>query len=443
MRILQVALVILLVGSRAGAAPAYPLRVAADHRHVVDRDGQAVFFNAESAWHLLMRLTREEAIQYLDAARDSGFDALVVMLVVATGSHGTSDNAYGEPPFLERGDFSTPNEAYFAHADWVLRQAADRGFTVFLAPAYLGYQCGGQGWCRQMKRCGVAKMREWGRYVGTRYRNQPNIVWLDGGDCDAADYGALDVVDTVAYGIKDVDPEHLHAAHCSRYHSAGDCYDRPWLDINTTYADCSQTPRKLQLDDARQPRRPYFYIEGRYEAEKDWSPACLRSQAYWSLLGGAVGHCFGNGKIWGFFPGWQEALASDGAVSMSLFRNLLHSRDWASLAPDYVHAVLVGGHDSLDSPDYAAAARTADGRTVLAYAPTARTLTVAMNAIVGPAAEAWWYDPARGESIGIGTFPTTGRRDFVPPRDGDWVLVLDAAEAGLGPPGVLANLHGR
>jgi hypothetical protein len=41
--------------------------------------------------------------------------------------------AYGEPPFLETGDFSTPNEAYFAHADWDLRQAEARGLKVVTA----------------------------------------------------------------------------------------------------------------------------------------------------------------------------------------------------------------------------------------------------------------------------------------------------------------------
>ncbi len=109
-----------------------------------------------------MRLTREEVVLYLDNRQAKGFNALVVMLVVATGVHGTSSNAYGEPPFLKPGDFATPNEAYFAHVDWVLQQADARGFTVFLAPAYLGYQCSERGWCREMKRNGVTRMREWG-----------------------------------------------------------------------------------------------------------------------------------------------------------------------------------------------------------------------------------------------------------------------------------------
>ena len=163
MRRLSMILAVCCLGNEVRAAPAYPLHVAADFRHVVDHSGRDVFFNGESAWHIIVRLTREEVIQYLDDRQARGFDALLVMLVVATGAHGTSNNAYGEPPFLATGDFSRPNEAYFAHADWVLQQAEARGFTVFLAPAYLGYECGQRGWCREMKRLGVVKMRAWGR----------------------------------------------------------------------------------------------------------------------------------------------------------------------------------------------------------------------------------------------------------------------------------------
>ncbi len=89
---------------------------------------------------------------------------------------------------------------------------------------------------------------------------------------------------------------------------------------------------------------------------------CVRSQAYLShRRGGAVGHCFGNGKIWGFFDGWQDALESDGAKSMVAFDNLVHSRSWELLVPDYEHRVLTAGYGNIDSLDYAAAARICDG----------------------------------------------------------------------------------
>ncbi len=46
------------------------------------------------------------------------------------------DNGYGEPPFLTPNDFSTPNERYFAHAEFAIVEAEKRGMVVLLAPAY-------------------------------------------------------------------------------------------------------------------------------------------------------------------------------------------------------------------------------------------------------------------------------------------------------------------
>ena len=93
-------------------------------------------------------------------------------------------NAYGDAPFRVRGDFATPNEAYFRHADWVIRRAGEKGMVVLLSPCYLGSQGGDEGFYQDVVRNGAAKMREWGRFVGSRYRGYDNIIWLDGGDYD-------------------------------------------------------------------------------------------------------------------------------------------------------------------------------------------------------------------------------------------------------------------
>jgi chitodextrinase len=69
---------------------------------------------------------------------------------------------------------------------------------------------------------------------------------------------------------------------------------------------------------------------------------------------------------------------------------------------------------------------------VMAYMPTARTITVDMSRLAA-AAYASWYDPANGTFTAIPGSPlaNTGVRAFTPPGrnsagDGDWVLILEA-----------------
>jgi hypothetical protein len=83
------------------------------------------------------------------------------------------------------------------------------------------------------------------------------------------------------------------------------------------------------------------------------------------------------------------------------------------------------------SSDYVTTARTPDGRLVMAYLPTRRTVAVNMSRLAG-AATARWYDPSRGTYTQIegSPFANRGKRTFTPPAnnadgDGDWVLILE------------------
>ena len=51
---------------------------------------------------------------------------------------------------------------------------------------------------------------------------------------------------------------------------------------------------------------------------------------------------------------------------------------------------------------------------------------------------AWWFDPRTGQPREAGTLPRAATHTFTPPSEGmsnDWVLVLDDAARGFGPPG--------
>src|SRR5215470_7158894 len=270
--------------ARSGALP-FPLRRAG--ACLVDAGGAPVWLHGEAAWSLVVQPDDAEVERYLADRRARGVNALVVNLIEHKFADRAPRDRAGDPPFTVPGDFAAPDEAYFAHVDHVLARAAAAGMVVLLAPAYLGDRGGDEGWYAELRHNGPDKLRGYGRYLGARYRTAPNLVWLEGGD--APPMAAGDEIEALVAGIREADTVHLHAAHSTRYRSALDDYDRPWLDLNTTYSDCEGHARRRRTF-------PTLFIEGTYEGEKA-SLTCTISQAYRTLLSGAAGHMFGNKPI--------------------------------------------------------------------------------------------------------------------------------------------------
>lgn len=409
----------------------YPIRVSSDHRHVVDQYGLPFLIQGDAPWSLISGLTTEEAEQYLEDRRLKGFNSIIVNLI--EHKFRGPVNCYGEGPFTTPGDFTTPNEKYFEHADWVIRKAGEKGIQVFLAPVYLGYIGTDEGWIEEVLGNGPEKCRAWGRYVGKRYRDFDNLVWMIGGDRNP-DNARVDV-DAVVEGIKVFDNRHLFTAHCHPENSALDQFkDDGWLDLNSTYT-YEIVHKKLLADYNRVPPMPFMLAESTYEGEHNASAVQIRRQAYWAILCGAAGQFMGNRPIWLFDPGWQAALDSPGARDMARLKVFFSSRAWHDLVPDPKHEVVVDGLGEFNGLDYLAAARTHDGGTVIAYLPSSRTLTVDLTKVAGKAAKAWWYNPRTGRSEVAGEFATTGKRQFTPPAAGDWLLVLDDVSRMLRAPG--------
>jgi hypothetical protein len=225
------------------------------------------------------------------------------------------------------------------------------------------------------------------------------------------------------------------SAHCHPENSALDQYkDDGWLDLNDTYT-YNIVHAMLLADYNRKPPMPFTLTESTYEGEHNASTVQVRRQAYWAILCGATGQFMGNRPIWLFDPGWQQALNSTGAQDMTRLGELFASRPWYELVPDQKHEVVVDGLGEFRGLDYLAAARTPDGGTVIGYMPTTRKIAIDMSKVSGKAAKAWWYNPRTGRAESAGELPTSGKRQFTPPGDGDWVIVLDDAARGFHAPG--------
>ena len=440
-----VAVASLLAGEVSRAAtPDYPIKHGTNPRYLVDQKGRPLLLLGDSPWSLMVQLTREETEQYLINRHRKGFNSIIVNLIEHFGADNPPYNRYGDPPFTIPGDFSTPNPAYFAHVDWVLKKAAQYGIQVFLVPAYLGSQGGVEGWYQEMLANGVDKLRDYGRFLGERYKDYPNLVWLNGGDYNPPDKS---VVTAVAEGILDFDSNHLHTAHCAAETSALEFYwFESWLHINNTYS-YSPVLIKSREDYARTPVAPFFLSESGYEGVSyqgvTLSPQDIRRQAYWSLFSGSCGAFFGAYPLWGFFAGWQQQMNGPGSLDMANIKRLMDSRSWWTFVPDPENTIVVANFGDPESTDpsqyYVTAERADDGSSFWAYIPTGRTITVDMSKISGSTVQTWWYSPRTGDATPIGQFPNAGLQDFTTPESEgesqDWILVADDAGRNFPPPG--------
>ena len=270
----------------AGAGPGPSVALSSNGQYLVDQSGQPFFINGDAAWSLVAQLSNADADLYLTNRQQKGYNVLLMRLIEHLFSDHAPADFNGDQPFLTPGNFTTPNEAYFAHADWVISEAAARGQVVMLDPLYLGYDCGSQGWCAEVKNSSTATMQSWGTYVGTRYKNVPNIIWVVGGDADPVANNVTSQVQAFATALTQADPGHLVTAHNARGQAAVDPWpNATWLTLNDVYTD-NLTYVSAATQATRVPFKPYFLIETYYENEHGSTPQSVRAEAYWDVLSG-------------------------------------------------------------------------------------------------------------------------------------------------------------
>ena len=428
----------------ATSAPASNLRLRVSHngRYLVDQKGDPFLVVGDSPWSLVVQLDEEDIENFMQDRQKKGFNSIIVNLLEHKFCTTPPRTRSGLAPFNTPGDFSTPNSTYFDFAHRVVERAGEHGIVVWLAPAYLGYNGGDEGFFREIKAGGRDKLRAYGRYVGKRFRDLPNIVWMLGGDYTPEKSDQWTVTD-LANAIREEDPSHLMAAHHSPGSSAVAAFgEQSWLDINDVYSYEKALYGPLLAEYGRQPTRPFVLLETTYEGEHDSTPDQIRRQAYWAMLSGACGQFFGNNPLWhfdgpGLFPAkiaWQQALNGPGSHDIALLRKLFVSLPWYELVPERNHAILTGGYG--DGTATALTAWTGDGKLSVTYIAStgtdARELTVAMGRMA-QSVNAHWFNPASGEFSDVAGSPFGGHDTYrlaTPGDNGsganDWVLILDA-----------------
>ncbi len=417
----------------------FPIRISANARHFEDQNGQPFLVRGDTAWSLPAQLTLDEATFYLRRRKAQGFNSVLITLVERKFSDHPPRNSAGVEPFGVPGDFSRPNEPYFVHVDALLHAAHRQNMLVFLTPAYLGWKGRDEGWFQQLVRLGPERVRRYGRFVGSRYKEFAHIVWVLGGDFTPP-WRFRWVVDALADGIRDGGGRQLMTAHCGQESPATPFGNRTWLDFTNVYSYARDLYKVTIAEYQRKPVRPFVMIESIYEGEHHSRPERMRHQAYWSLLSGAAGHFFGNNPVWNFsspakvFPSelqWQQALDSRGAEDMSRVSMLFQTLRWNDLVPDITRRLVVDENRSgTDHPS--ATAITSDRTLAVTYFASMPPRRVVLDArSISMPFRAFWYDPTSGKTnpATVQAVDATGSTTIVSPGQNsagakDWVLIL-------------------
>lgn len=438
-------------------SPAYPLKVSATRRYLVDQNNIPFLIAGDSPQPMVAKASAADAAVFFEDRQAHGFNAMWINILSAGPYYYSPDDGStydGIRPFtsylpggmdIARYDLAKPNNAYFARVDQILSLASDHHMVVFLNPIETG------GWLSTLRNNGRAAAYAYGRYLGNRYKRFANIIWLNGNDFNTWKNPVDDdLVTAVALGIKSVDPVHLQTIELNVETSSS--FDDPaWfriISLNSTY---TYSPTYFQMWHSynQTPIAPTFFVEGHYDLSvdldhpKDYgTPLVLRRQEYWATLSGGKGQLYGNGYTCYFMPGWKYFVDTVGVSQFVIWHAFFSSLPWQDLVPDEGHSVVTAGLGSLgnlgtrvSTSDFAIASKTPDGAFVVVYMPTAREITVNMASMNAPAT-ARWFDPTNGAYTAIpgGPFANTGMRQFAPPGynhdgDGDWVLLLNATES--------------
>lgn len=434
------------------------LQVAANKRYLVHQDGTPFFWLGDTAWELFHRLNRDEADRYLKRRAEQGFT--VVQAVALAEFDGLNEkNPYGEVPFRDN-DPTKPNDAYFKHVDYIIDKAAQYGIVIAFLPTW-GDKVFKNTWGNGPEIFNPTNARAYGQFVGDRYKNRENIIWILGGDrnpragsADVAIWQAMAAGIEAGVGGADKALMSFHPQPNGLDGGASNWFSKDaWFDFNMHQnGHCRNVPVYdfITVSYNRQPTKPTLDAESIYEDH----PVCfnakdlgtsnaydVRMYAYLDLFAGAHGHTYGCHDIWQMYSPnrpavngphlyWPQALELPGANQMTHVRRLMTARPLLDRVPD--QSLIV--ENTLSPAERVQATRGIDYAFI--YSAAGKPFTVNPGKVSGKRVTATWFDPRSGKTQPAGTFDNQQPMPFKPPTQGygqDWVLVLDDAARNYPP----------
>lgn len=426
------------------------LMISDDGHFLKHKNGIPFFWLGETAWLLPQRLNRDEVDFYLDKCQQNGFNVIQIQVV----NDLPSINVYGQFSMKKGFDFEDIDikgeYGYWDHLDFIVKEAQKRGI-------YVGMVC---IWGEPVKRgmMSVEQARIYGTFLAHRYVDEPNIIWIIGGDIT----GDVKTNEwrSLAESIRQEDKNHLMTFHPrGRTSSATWFNNEKWLDFNMfqsghrrygqrmgdenyPIADSTEEDnwRYVEMAYLKTPHKPVIDGEPSYEDipqglhdvnELRWNACDVRRYAYWSVFAGAFGHTYGNNNIMQMLkPGvtgaygatryWYEALNDPGFSQMKYLKKLILSFPYFERIPD--QSIIAG----TNGVRYDRLIATRGNDYLFVYNYTGIKMNIDLTRISGEKKKAWWYNPRNGELEYIGIVDSkveTFQHNQLGTADHDYVLI--------------------
>jgi hypothetical protein len=471
---------------RDGAGRQLPrIVVHPDGHFLAGDDGTPFFWLGDTAWQLIQYSTRDECTYYLRTRARQGFS--VIQTVVLAEFGGVKEpTAMGLLPFKDE-DPRQPNEDFFNRVGEIVDEAAALGLYVALVPTWGDKLTAPWGaGPRLFRNDNLAVARGYGRYLAGKMRTRSNVLWVLGGDRPprltgnkndpfnkagmAAGFGPdqdwIPIWSALAAGLKEggeVVPTIVYHPQGGPESSSVFLDNESWLSMNGMQSGHGSGHdvavwEMIARDYALTPAKPTLDLEPNYEDHPynpwpRWDPATgyyrdhdVRKQVYRSVFAGGCGVTYGHHAVWQFAckryevinhadRDWVDAVYRPAGRQVGFLRLLMESRPYFRRIPDQSLILSDSGKGGL----HLQATRDREGTYAFIYFPNSdQTASIDVGKLTGKSLRAWWYDTRTGISTPIDTELSRNPQEFrSPPYGPDWVLVIEDADGGYAPPGLI------
>jgi hypothetical protein len=196
-----------------------PLQVSPDGHFLQKSDGTPFFWMGDTAWVLPLLSPADIESYFADcAAKQFNVSQINLNFYDTTTTQ----------PYL-RNDTDNPNEAFWQKIDWMISAAESYGIytalTVMWAQDYDTLIAGD-----------ASKAYRLGKWLGSRYKNRGNVIWIVSGEYSEILDNGLNVLSSMAQGIRDGGGNQLITAHPAgppfNVSSSGHLHYTSWLGFN-------------------------------------------------------------------------------------------------------------------------------------------------------------------------------------------------------------------